>query len=253
MAIGVLFSCNYLLIQMNSGMLFLTVSNTVIHKNKTSFGGGIYLDSLNNSNLVASLINNMITDNEAISAGGGIYAEAIGGRISMTLTNNTISNNSSLINGGGIYAKSEPNSRLIVNTKNSIIWGNSAGTHGNDMYMMNSGLQFDVYVEHCNLGGVGDIFNSGASYSDLGGNISSNPVFINPGLYDYHLGSSSPCKDTGTNSAPQLPAKDFEGDDRVADGNNDGTATVDMGADEALYVFPWPMFIPAFVETSIKE
>ena len=44
--------------------------------------------------------------------------------------------------------------------------------------------------------------------------------------------SGSPCIDTGTNSASELPSVDFEGDDRVIDGNGDTLATVDKGADE---------------------
>jgi len=49
---------------------------------------------------------------------------------------------------------------------------------------------------------------------------------------DYHLQSTSPCVDAGTNDDPELPDTDFEGHPRILDGNNDGTATVDMGVDE---------------------
>lgn len=43
---------------------------------------------------------------------------------------------------------------------------------------------------------------------------------------DLHLFHSSPCRDAGTGSVPNLPDDDFEGDPRMA-----GSA-VDMGADE---------------------
>ena len=65
------------------------------------------------------------------------------------------------------------------------------------------------------------------------GNIDADPLFVNPSAGDYHLGAGSPCIDVGTNAAPDLPARDFEGDPRILDGDGDGTAVVDMGADEA--------------------
>ncbi|MBW2146107.1 MAG: hypothetical protein JRI22_03690, partial [Deltaproteobacteria bacterium] len=36
------------------------------------------------------------------------------------------------------------------------------------------------------------------------------------------------------NGAPGIPPTDFEGDDRVIDGDDDGTDIADMGADEFL-------------------
>jgi hypothetical protein len=78
--------------------------------------------------------------------------------------------------------------------------------------------------------------NPVVTYSDIQGgftgvgNINVNPLFV--GARDYHLVLDSPCIDAGTNNAAGLSTTDFEGDPRVIDGNNDGTATVDMGADE---------------------
>jgi len=66
------------------------------------------------------------------------------------------------------------------------------------------------------------------------GNIDLDPLFVNVTTGDFHLQQGSPCIDAGTNGAPELPDTDFEGDPRVVDGDNDGTATVDMGADEYI-------------------
>jgi hypothetical protein len=52
--------------------------------------------------------------------------------------------------------------------------------------------------------------------------------------HDFHLQAGSPCRETGDNSAAGLLATDFEGDPRVFDADENGTATVDMGADEWL-------------------
>jgi len=70
------------------------------------------------------------------------------------------------------------------------------------------------------------------------GNIEANPQFIDPATGDFHLQADSPCIDAGDNSAPALPANDFEGDARkidaptVADTGNGTPPIVDMGADE---------------------
>jgi hypothetical protein len=65
------------------------------------------------------------------------------------------------------------------------------------------------------------------------GNIDADPLFSDPEHGDFHLVGASPCIDAGLDTAPYLPATDYEGDDRILDGDLDGTPTVDMGIDEA--------------------
>src|SRR6185295_15476423 len=70
----------------------------------------------------------------------------------------------------------------------------------------------------------------------LRGNISTDPLFVHNAfadvLGDYRLRMASPAVDTGDNSAPQMPPTDLDGNPRIADGNQDGDARVDMGAYE---------------------
>ena len=75
------------------------------------------------------------------------------------------------------------------------------------------------------------------------GNISADPWFVDPANGDFHLLRDSPCIDAGTNGAPSLPAYDFEGDPRVADGDHDGWPTVDMGVDEVYEAPPPVIFV----------
>ena len=51
-------------------------------------------------------------------------------------------------------------------------------------------------------------------------------------MSDYHLQMASPAIDAGDNAAPQMAAADLDGNARVADGDGDGVARVDMGAYE---------------------
>ena len=66
------------------------------------------------------------------------------------------------------------------------------------------------------------------------GNINADPLFFNPSKSNFHLRATSPCIDRGNNSTPGILSVDFEGDPRIFDGNNDGTATIDMGVDECV-------------------
>ena len=66
------------------------------------------------------------------------------------------------------------------------------------------------------------------------GNINADPLFFNPSKSNFHLLATSPCIDRGNNSTPGILSVDFEGDPRIFDGNNDGTATIDMGVDECV-------------------
>ena len=85
----------------------------------------------------------------------------------------------------------------------------------------------------------------GGSCSDqtgISGNISADPLFVDPSNGDYHLQPGSPAIDAGDNTAPRLlqeqdlhllrPDTDFDGDYRILDGDGDGVAVVDIGVDE---------------------
>ncbi|MFL7793461.1 MAG: right-handed parallel beta-helix repeat-containing protein, partial [Anaerolineae bacterium] len=77
--------------------------------------------------------------------------------------------------------------------------------------------------------------NPGGTYEMLtvtlgSGNIALDPQFVDVANGDYHLQADSPCIDTGTSTG--APMEDFEEDPRPLDGNMDGTAAVDIGADE---------------------
>jgi hypothetical protein len=201
----------------------LIINNTITGNTVGSVGGGVIASSYSTSGGASAVLvtNNTITGNTANSY-GGVLAQAYsssGAAGTITVTNNTITENSATSDGGAYFQVSGSSSGTL-NCYNNIIWGNT-GTTGGDIRLSVNGTAKGYNNDYQTMVG---------SWTNAGGNINLNPLFVGSG--DYHLQPSSPCIDAGNNSAPGLPSTDFEEDDRVVDGDDDGTPAVDMGADE---------------------
>jgi hypothetical protein len=156
------------------------------------------------------------------------------------MTNCTFSGNSADIGGGMANFN---NSSLTVT--NCIIWGNSA-PNGPQLALDNSSLT----ISYSDLeGGQAEILITNGGMLNWGtGNINLNPDFQDADGSDntegtaddnLRLSTTSPCIDAGYNDAlPPTVSTDLDGYRRIVDGNNDGTATVDMGAYERAYEQP---------------
>jgi parallel beta-helix repeat protein len=193
------------------------IQGNLIRKNQSGgSGGGIVMFNQSDANI----IDNVITNNTAFS-GGGIYWLTPSGTRGPYLVNNTlVANDSVSAQGSEIFADGFDINALVINT---IIVGKSGQTAffcGDFNDVNPPGIQFN------------DVYNpSGSTYGGIctdptggNGNISADPRFT--GKANFRLKSGSPAIDAGDNAAPNLPAKDFLGRPRIANG------TVDLGAYE---------------------
>ena len=226
-----------------------TISNSTISNNSAEshttgtdagWGGGIYC--MENSSL--TITNSIISGNTAVDfggfsegKGGGIYCDAILSMTNCVVANNTAGNESTAGNGGGIYCWWD-SSVTITNctiAENKATLGAGVFYHACLPTVVNS-ILWDNTPD-----AIGHYVTSGSiniTYSDIEGgytgegNINTDPLFADAANGDFHLKPDSPCIDEGNNGAAGVPDTDFEGDQRIVDGDNDGTPTVDMGADE---------------------
>ncbi len=77
---------------------------------------------------------------------------------------------------------------------------------------------------------TGDEVNACAGARD---NFEADPLYAGAPAGDLHLAPGSPAIDRGHLDAPRPAARDVDGDARSLDGDGDGTAVPDVGADEA--------------------
>ncbi|CAN2039328.1 putative pectate lyase C (modular protein) [Candidatus Magnetomoraceae bacterium gMMP-15] len=214
----------------NEGNLILqncTISNN--SANVTGFGpassGGIY-----NSGTL-TLQNCTISGNSGY-ASGGIFNTSSGGIYNssgtLTIENCTISDNETNNDGGGIF-----NTVGTSNIKNTIIANNTANGTPNDCAKPNGNVTSGDYnfVEtpgNCTFNGTNDITNQDPRLTPI--------TDDNGSTWIYGLLPGSQAIDAG--SCDLTLTTDQRGFRRKWDGDNDGTATCDIGAFEATYMAP---------------
>jgi parallel beta-helix repeat protein len=181
------------------------------------------------------IINNLIYDNTAV-AGGGFAM--LGGQ----LINNTITGNSADVGGNG-YLISSPDEAYYT-VKSNII---SSARRGEGLYRQSFYQQDCIAFNNIwNNAGGGDVIWNKDNNSD--GNISLDPMFVDPQNNDYHLQINSPCINAGDMDYSPAPGEtDIYGNSRMIHGRVDiGAAefdgnlrpVADAGQDQSITAIP---------------
>ncbi|MDD5705023.1 MAG: right-handed parallel beta-helix repeat-containing protein [Kiritimatiellae bacterium] len=185
------------------------IRNCVLEGNKfggsaAGYGGGLML-------YAGGMAENCLIRNNASGGyrGGGA---CLAGGPNQILRNCTVVGNSSTAGSGVANYPDNP-----CTVQNCIIWDNTGSAD-----LVNNGttlMKVEYSCVKANTGG----FGGGA------GNITDDPLFVNPGV-DYHVRRKSPCVDTGETLSSLT--NDLAGAVRPMDGNGDGVKRYDMGAYE---------------------
>jgi hypothetical protein len=200
-----------------------SIEFNVIVGNSAERGGGIAL--YNESN--ATIVGNLISQNQA-TEGGGIFWTVPDSVRGIVLVNNTIAGNDSP-DGSGIFASGFDGDASLSNNIIVAARGQTAvfcdGLWDDALPALRSNNVFSA---------TGAAYGGSCSnQTGVNGNISADPLFADAAAGDYHLTPGSPAIDAGQSDASGVPAVDVDGHLRTLDGDSDGVARVDIGADEA--------------------
>jgi parallel beta-helix repeat protein len=183
------------------GPVSVEIKNCVLKNNRLR---GIYVNSVNDKAISVTAKNNLVVSNFQ----QGVYLGRNGtGVITAVFSNNTIAGNTYGISYGNVASMTIRDSIISNNTAYGVhCWAGTAGTITyNDVYGNSSGG-----YSGCSAG-------TGSKAVD--------PLFVDRPNGDYHLQSSSPCIDAGSDTAANLG---LDGATTQSDGTKD-SGTVDMG------------------------
>jgi hypothetical protein len=172
-----------------------------------------------------TLTNDVFANNASTGAARGtVFASCAAGALDLQFVNNTLVANTG---DGTVGLWGDPDETLTV--ANSIIWGNHGGAE-----LTGFASAPTTFSDFC---------DSTAPVVGIG-NICADPLLTDVANSDVHETAGSPTIDVGSNGA--VPAGfviDYEGHNRFIDSDKNGSAVVDIGADERQPPAP-PVVVP---------
>jgi hypothetical protein len=227
---------------------YVTLEGLTVSENTAHTGAGIFF----NGSSPVIIDRSIFSGNTFISGGGGIYSNSSttfitnslfsgnhsdyhashGGAIMLKpgstseMTNVTITGNAVQYSAGGIHSDEAPYS-----IANSIVYNNSAGIEGHQIY--NNNTDYKITYSNIESGDVNDIVDMSTT-ATFSNNIYEDPLFMEPldpadapsTDGNFHLLGGSPSINTGLNDSVTT-VYDLDGNARIFNSN------VDMGAYEA--------------------
>jgi uncharacterized repeat protein (TIGR01451 family) len=191
----------------------LTLTHGIFAHNNASFIGGGMGQLASDS----TLVDVAFSQNKSAPYAGGVYVS--GG--TMALSGATIANNTATDQGGGFFL----NKGSVVKLANSIVWDNTAGNGGDQIYYDDPS---DATVSYSDVQGCGGSASwDAACGTDGGNNIDADPRFVDAANDDLRLRYLSPAIDAGNNLSVTT-STDLAGNPRIFNG------VVDMGAYEGV-------------------
>lgn len=210
-------------------------NNYAYHGDDENNGGGIYCEQS-----TVKIFCSTISNNRCEVQGAGIYCM----QSNLRLESSLIIDNE---NGGGFVSKFSPNVKILnstisnnqddglscdrsIDVYNTIFWGNT-----NQVNL--SHYMADPNFYNCNIEGDLEDF-TGEGVENYNGiienNIDENPNFEEIDENPYQLSENSPCIDSGILDTSDLSLLSFDiiGNDRIWDGNYNGTSIIDIGCYE---------------------
>jgi parallel beta-helix repeat protein/predicted outer membrane repeat protein len=249
------------------GAIYVERSQPIVQRNqvianRATAGGGIFINgacSAGRGLVQGNRLEGNVTLGSSNSSVGG--ALALAGGSDCDVDANTIVDSRAGL-GDGIYVHDATphlsNNILVANrvhllvrdaspdiANNTLVGDRSPETVGIELLGSSSPLVVNNIIAFVGTGILGDgLANPWIQFNDLWMNVLANvsgvsvdatnlsvdPQLANPDDEDYHLTAQSPLIDAGTSDG--APTVDFDADPRPIDGDGDGMASIDIGADE---------------------
>ncbi len=199
----------------------------VTFSNNSATGTGGAMDNFGYIGTSNPTLTNVIFFGNSAPYGGAMHSNESG----PSLTNVTFSGNTASSYGGAMSnLASDP---FLTNV---ILWGDSAANSGAEIYNGRTAAKATVLTISYSLiqDGLAGIVKGDSIVTDGGHNLDTDPLFIDTPNGNLRLLFGSPAIDVGSNTAPGLNGitTDLDGNPRQADGDDNGSAGVDMGAYE---------------------